>query len=222
VNRGSDAVPLDRLSLSLRVADDHHASGMAAGSRLSWAVQADDGRGPLLAVHLHHGSVDRITGTGLELGPMRLAAQQRYVTQLGWEHYATPRSVVAALGRELLVPRTVHEVGEAVLLPDDPDAALVVPHEMTVDTVEEPELMGRELSVDEPGRHRVELRSAEGEVRLDLSWVLPLVDRLGIWSADVLAGPRTPAGVVAVDDVSAGLVVQAALGAQQRVGAAGR
>ena len=213
VNHGSRTQLIDRLQLAVRAAPGQRASGLVAGSRLCWALQATDGQGPLLAVRLAAGAVTGATVDGLELGPLRLGPGQRYVTQLRWELYATPRSVVAGPGRDVLVSRTVYQVGESVLLPDDPDAALVVPRSVAVEAVEEPEVAGREVSVAGPGRHRVELRSAEGDVRLDLGWVRPLTDQLGVWAAGVLAGPRTAAGVVAIDDLVGAIVVQAALGA---------
>lgn len=213
VNTGTTDVLLERLPLSVRTAPGHRVSAQAAGSRLCWAVQADDGDGPVLAARLSAGAVDRVTAEALELGPLRLGVGRRWVAQLRWELYATPRSVVAGPGRDLLVERTTYEVGEGPLLPEDPDAALVVPPAVSVDPVTEPERAGREVVADEPGRHRVELRSADGDVRLDLSWVPPLADQLATWAALALAGRRTPAGVVAVDDVPTALVLQAALGA---------
>jgi len=170
-NHGATTQLIDRLQLAVRAATGQRASGLAAGSRLCWALQGTDGQGQLLAARLTAGSVTEATAEGFELGPLRLVGGQRYVTQLRWELYATPRSVVAGPGRDVLVTRTVYEVGEPVLLPDDPDAALVVDQGVAVEAVEEPEIAGREVSVAAPGRHRVELRSAEGDVRLDLSWV---------------------------------------------------
>lgn len=213
VNTGSEAVLLERVSLIVRPAAGHRVSAQAAGSRLCWAVQSSDGEGPLLAARLAAGAVDRVTDEAVELGPLRLAAGQRYVAQLRWEVFATPRSVVIGPGRDVLVERTTYQVGESALLPADPDAALVTPPGIGVDVVEEAEYAGREVFADEPGRHRVELRSADGDVRLDLSWVRPLADQLAQWAADVLAGPRTPAGIVDVENLPDALVLQAALGA---------
>ena len=213
VNTGSAEARLDRISLIVRPAAGHRVSAQAAGSRLCWAVQPVDGEGPLLAARLAAGSVDRVTDEALELGPLRLAAGQRYVVQLRWELFATPRSVVVGPGRDVLVEQTTYEVGETALLPADPDAALVTPPGVGVDLVDEAEHAGREVFALEPGRHRIELRSADGDVRLDLSWVRPLAEQLAQWSADVLAGPRTPAGIVALEALPDALVLQAALGA---------
>ena len=213
VNTGSEEARLDRISLIVRPAPGHRVSAQAAGSRLCWAAQPVDGEGPLLAARLTAGAVDRITEEALELGPLRLAAGQRYVAQLRWELFATPRSVAVGPGRDVLVERTAYEVGEAVPLPADPDAALVTPAGVDVDLVEDAEHAGREVFALEPGRHRVELRSADGDVRLDLRWVRPLAEQLARWSADVLAGPRTPAGIVALEALPDALVLQAALGA---------
>ena len=213
VNTDSAEARLDRISLIVRPTDGHRVSAQAAGSRLCWAVQPVDGDGPLLAARLAAGVVDRVTDETLELGPLRLAAGQRYVAQLRWELFATPRSVVIGPGRDVLVERTTYEVGETALLPADPDAALVTPPGIGVDLVEEAEHAGREVFALEPGRHRVELRSADGDVRLDLRWVRPLPEQLAQWSADVLAGPRTSAGIVALEALPDALVLQAALGA---------
>ncbi|HEY5784708.1 MAG TPA: hypothetical protein VIT65_08020 [Microlunatus sp.] len=213
VNTGSTDYRLDRISLVVRPAAGHRVSAQAAGSRLCWAAQATDGEGPVLAARLAAGAVDLVTGDALELGPLRLAAGQRYVAQLRWELFATPRSVVVGPGRDVLVERTTYEVGESVQLPADPDAALVTPPGVAVDVVEEVEHAGREVFAVEPGHHRVELRSADGDVRLDLSWVYPLADQLSRWASDVLGGPRTPAGIVALETLPDALVLQAALGA---------
>ena len=213
VNTGSADVLLDRVPLIARPAAGHRVSALAAGSRLCWAVQPADGEGPVLAARLATGAVDRVTDEALELGPLRLAAGRRYVAQLRWELFATPRSVVIGPGRDVLIERTTYEVGEPALLPADPDAALVTPPGVGVDSVEDVEHAGREVFADEPGRHRVELRSADGDVRLDLSWVRPLAEQLALWAANVLAGPRTPAGIVAVESLADALVLQAAVGA---------
>jgi len=213
VNTDSAETRLDRVSLIVRPSAGHRVSAQAAGSRLCWAAQPVDGEGPLLAARLTAGVVDRVTDETLELGPLRLAAGQRYVAQLRWELFATPRSVVVGPGRDVLVDRTTYEVGETALLPADPDAALVTPPGVDVDLVEEAEHAGREVFALEPGHHRVELRSADGDVRLDLRWVRPLPEQLAQWSADVLAGPRTSAGIVALEALPDALVLQAALGA---------
>jgi hypothetical protein len=213
VNPGAAPRDIERLQLTARPAPGQQASALAAGSRLCWAVQAGDGEGPLLAARLAAGAVAQVTKEGFELGPLRLAPGQRYVLQLRWELFATPRSVVAGPGRDVLVTRTAYEVGEAVLLPEDPDTALLLPTGVVADPVEDAEFAGREVSAGAPGRHRVELRSAEADVRLDLSWVESVTEQLGIWATTVLSGPRTGAGVVAVADLAAAVVLQAALGA---------
>ena len=213
VNTGTATVLLDRVPLVVRPTVGYRVSAQAAGSRLCWAVQPLDGEGPVLAARLAAGAIDRVADDALELGPLRLAAGQRYVAQVRWELFATPRSVVVGPGRDVLVERATYEVGEPALLPADPDAALVTPPGVVVDLVEEAEHAGREVFADEPGRHRVELRSADGDVRLDLSWVRPPAEQLAVWAADVLAGPRTPAGIIALEALPDALVLQAALGA---------
>jgi hypothetical protein len=213
VNPGTAPAVLERLQLIVRPAPGQRLSALAAGSRLCWAVQPADGEGPLLAARLATGAVAQVSEDGLELGALRLAPGQRYVTQLRWELFATARSVVAGPGRDVLIVRTAYEIGEPVLLPADPDAALVTPTGVAVDAVEDAELSGREVVALDPGRHRIELHSAEGDVRWDLSWVRPLGAQLELWAASVLDRPRTGAGVVAVDDLPGAVVLQAALGA---------
>lgn len=211
-NVATAPLALPGLRLVVRAASGQRVSALAAGARACWAVQSCVGDGPLLTARLTAGSVSSIDDTGFELGPVRLETDQRYVVQWRWEQLATPRSVVAGPGRDVLVARTAYEVDEGVLLPDDPDAALVTPAEVDVDTVEEPAAVGREVSAAVPGRHRIELRSAEGDVRLDLSWVAPLAAQLAAWSERALAGPRTSSGIVVLDGLETAIVLQAAVG----------
>jgi hypothetical protein len=215
VNTATEARSIERLELRLRPGPDQQVSALTAGARLCWATQSADGQGPLLTARLGAGSVSQVRDRSVELGPLRLAPGPRCVTQLRWEVVATPASVVAGPGRDVLVTRTAYAVDEAILLPADPDTALVAPRGVAVDVVEDEDVVGREVWAAAPGRHRIELRSADGDIRLDLSWVSSLADQLQRWAAVVLAGPRTPAGVVAVDDLPAAVVVQTALGADQ-------
>lgn len=212
VNTGTAPRLVERLQLRAQPAADRRVSALVAGSRLCWAMQSAAGDGPVLTARLMSGAVAAVTEQGFELGRLRLTPGQRYVSQLRWELFATPRSVLAGPGRDVLLGRTAYELDEAVLLPDDPDAALVAPREVAVDTVDEPGAHGRELSVSEPGSYRVELRSADGDIRLDLSWVNPLPVQLDAWAEELLAGPKTGAGVVALESTAAALVVQTALG----------
>ena len=212
VNTGAKPLVVDRLPLVVRSAPGRLVSGIAAGSRLCWATEAEDGRGPLLTARLTAGVVASIEPEHLELGGLRLAPGQRYVAQLRWELLATPRSVVTGPGRDVLLVRTVYEIDEPALLPDDPDAALVVPRDVAVDSFEEADAAGREVFAPDPGRHQVELRSAEGDVHWELSWVRPLAAQLQDWAEVVLSRPRTPVGVVSIDDLPSAIVLQAALG----------
>ena len=213
VNSGAEPLAVDRLPLRVRPAPGQRVSAVAAGSRLCWAAQAEDGHGPLLTARLTTGTVAGIGPEHLELGGLWLAPGQRYVAQLRWELLATPRSVVAGPGRDVLLARTVYEVNEPAVLPEDPDAALVKPRDVAMDSFEEADFAGREIFAPDPGRHQVELRSAEGDVRWELSWVHPLAAQLQEWAAVVLARPRTPAGVVSIEDLPSAIVLQAALGA---------
>ena len=212
VNTGATSLVLDRLPLRVQPAPGRLVTALAAGSRICWAAMATDGRGPLLTARLTSGMLDRIEPERFEFGGLRLAPGQRYVAQLRWEMLATPRSVVAGPGRDVLLARTVYEVGEPALLPEDPDAALVLPSDVAVDSVEEAGFAGREICCDNAGRHRVELRSAEGDVRWELSWVDSLTAQLLTWTEGILTRPRTSAGVVSIEDLPSAILLQAALG----------
>lgn len=213
VNTGDRPLVLDRLPLRVQPAPGQLISALAAGSRICWAAQAFDGHGALLTARLTAGVIDRIEPEQLEFGGLRLGPGQRYVAQLRWELLATPRSVVVGPGRDALLARTVYEVDEPALLPEDPDAALVVPDRVAVDSFQEADSVGREVLCDSPGRHRVELRSAEGDVRWELSWVEPLANLLLSWAEAILTRPRTSAGVVSIEDLPSAIVLQTALGA---------
>ena len=206
VNTGAASLVLDRLPLRVQPAPGQMVSALAAGSRICWAARAVDGRGPLLTARLTSGVVDSIGSEQFDFGGLRLGPGQRYVAQLRWELLATPRSVVAGPGRDVLLTRTVYEVGEPALLPEDPDAALVLPDGLAVDTVKEAEFAGQEILCANPGRHHVELRSAEGDVRWELSWVDSLATQLLTWAEMILARPRTSAGVVSIEDLPSAIL----------------
>lgn len=210
VNLSRHGMVLNPFRLAARPAPGLRIRALAAGARLCWVVQPADGDGPLLAASLQSGAVSGVGLDGFELGTIRLAPGQRYVVQWHWGLHPSARSAALGPGRDVLVTRTVYELGESVLLPDDPDAALVVPRGVAADTVAEP--AGREVFTASPGRRRIEVRSSEGDLRLDLGWVLPLTDQLQEWATAVLAGPCTAAGVVAIADLPAAVVLQAALG----------
>lgn len=219
VNTGDQLLVVDRLPLAVRPAVGNRICAVAAGSRMCWAMQPADGHGSLLVARLATGSIARIDVEHLEFGGLRLVPGQRYVAQLRWELLPTPRSVVGGPGRDVLVSRTTYEVDEPALLPDDPDAALVLPPDVAVDTVETADFVGREIFATSPGRHRVELRSAEGDVQLELSWVRSLASQLQTWAGAILTRPQTSAGVVSVEDLPSAIVLQAALGASGLVDA---
>ncbi|MDN5769616.1 MAG: hypothetical protein L0H24_01810 [Microlunatus sp.] len=213
VNTGATQTRLERVALRVRAAPDQRVSGLAAGARACWATQGGDGQGPVLAGCLLAGSVASIAPNTIELDPLVLAPGQRYVVQWRWDVFASPRSVTLGPGTDVLLVDTCYELGEAMLLPLDPDSALVVSDQLRVETVEEDDSQGLAVTADRPGSYRVELRGAKGDLRLDLTWVRALADQVEVWAVSILAGPRTRAGVVDLPDVASALVLQTALGA---------
>ncbi len=155
------------------------------------------------ADHPDHPTDDLV---GLQIGPYRIGAGERLVLSWDWKTASHPRRLASDLSAALpALPRwPCVAVGEEIWLPADPDTALVVP-----DTVETTDLGDRQaLAATEPGRHRVELRSARGSTVLDLSWVTPLPDFLANAAEQALAAPAGPAGVVRLPDLASALVVQ--------------
>ena len=142
----------------------------------------------------------------LEIGPYHIGVDERLVLAWDWETARHPRELAADLSAALpALPRwPCVAVGDEIWLPADPDTALVVP-----DMVDATDLGDRQaLVAAEPGRHRVELRSARGCTVLDLSWVVPLPDFLASAAERVLATPAGPAGVVPLPDLASALVIQ--------------
>lgn len=143
---------------------------------------------------------------GLHIGPYRIGVGERLVLAWEWTTARHPRQLAADLSAVLpALPRwPCVAVGEEIWLPTDPDTALVVPEE-----VETTDLGDRQaLVASEPGRHRVELRSARGSTLLDLSWVQPLAEVLAAAAERALQVPAGPAGVVRLPDLASALVVQ--------------
>lgn len=176
------------------------------GVTTAYSLLPDSGTGPLLGGVLRRGSADSATGHGLELTPFELPPGGRYVTQLQWDWYPSPR----ALGRERHpdAPSALFATaGESVVVRADEDVAVLVPSE--VQATEAADHL--ELVADQPGPHHVELRSARGTTAFDLEWVAPLEAALAALVPQALAAPRSASGVVGLRGVSDALVVQHAL-----------
>ncbi len=137
-----------------------------------------------------------------DIGPYRLAPGERVVLAWDWATARQPRRLAAMLPP---LPRwPVVAVGEEIWLPADPDTALAGADELEVTDLGD----RRAVTAAEPGRHRVELRSAQGSTVLDLSWVPTVADHLTSTAELVLAAPPGPAGVVRLPDLASALVVQ--------------
>ena len=205
-NSGDQPVTLDDAVLTWQPPADQPAWALAAGAAGSYAVLPLDGRGPVLGGVLRLGELAAVDGDGLHLGRLLLEAQGRYVVQWHWDFHADARSFDR--GRHPDVPRRLDLlVGEVVTVAADEDQALVAAGGLEVETVRDTV----ELSGAEAGELLVELRSARGLTRFELAVAEPLEAVLQARATDVLAGPRTAAGVVRLADVDAALVVQRAL-----------
>jgi hypothetical protein len=144
-------------------------------------------------------------GPALEVGPVSLEPDERFVAAWSWRGERRTPKVAERLPAELPRWPTV-EVGGEIWVPADADTAVVAPGGIAV--IEESDR--RVLSSAEPGRHRVELRSARGSSQLDLAWVRPLPDFLGLAAERLLAVPPDKTGIVRLADLAAALVVQRA------------
>lgn len=205
-NLGHEEIDLPEALLTWRVPAARPAWALAAGAAGSYAVLPPDGAGPLLGGVLRLGSVTGANAEGLQLGPVTVAPQGRYVVQWHWDFYGGPRAFDR--GRHPDVPRRLDLlVGEAVTVATNEDVALVTSPGLHVET-------GRgqvELRPFEAGSHDVELRSARGLTSYTLRSADALERVLGRTAAAALDRPRTASGVVPLPDVDAALAVQRAL-----------
>jgi hypothetical protein len=197
---------LDAVELSLQVAPSHIGWGLAAGCEAAFSVHPADGASPVLAGVLQVGSIAGFGPAGAKLGVVELPPHGRYVLSWQWDWYASPRAF--GRGRHASVPNSFFLITEQpARIAAGPDAAVVAPG-LTVlaedgDTVE--------LQAGMPGVYTVEVRSATGVVGYSLSAADPPEAFLTGLATELLDGPRTPAGVVRIEDAAAGLVVQHAL-----------
>lgn len=191
-------------------AADRPAWALAAGATGAYAIPGPAGDGPLLGGELELGGCDAVTERGLGLGRLDLAPQERRVVQWRWDWFADPRSFhrrrFAAVPRHLVLPE-----GEAATIAADDDQA-VEAYGLEL------ERRGGQLELVAPGvlATTVSVSSRRGVTTYPLTWVTPLDEVLAEIADPLLDGPRTPAGIVALPDVDAALVVQYGL-AQARV-----
>lgn len=209
-NRSDAPLVLDAVSLGWVAPATLPVWTLAAGAVGAYAVSAPDGDGPVLGGTLALGELADVTPSTLEVGPVRLAPGGRYVVQWQWDWFAHLRAFAhrPGGGRDRQVPRTLTLfTGEAASISAGEDEALVLDSRLVAEPVRDQ----TELVAHEPGRYSVELRSARGSTRYDLVYAEPVVDVLVAAAEAVLAGPRTPAGVVRLTGLDAAQVVQFAL-----------
>lgn len=192
--------------LDLRPGSGCVAWALVLGLTSAYAIAPASGTGPVLGGLLRLGSLDRATVDGLEVGSFDLRPDGRYVVQLHWDWYETPR----AFDQERYgdAPSALFAtVGEPVQVPVNEDVAVVAPDEVRA-TREGDRL---ELVSEDSGRFPCELRSARGTTAFALQWVAPINDVLVAAAGQAMRGRRTTAGVVKLADVAEALVVQRAL-----------
>ncbi len=209
-NRSEKPLALDGVRLDWTPAPDASAWALAAGAVGSYAVLPPDAVGPLLGGTLGLGTLVSVTAAGLEAGTVVLTPGGRYVVQWQWAWFPHPRAFAQRPGRrgDRQVPRSLQLMqGEPAVISTDEDEALVLPPGLVAEPVRDQV----ELTAAAPGHYRVELRSARGTTSYRLTWADP-VEQLLVGAADqILAGPRTPAGIVRLTGVDEALIVQFAL-----------
>ena len=202
-NTSSGPVTIDDLILELEPGAGCVGWTWAASAETSWAVQPADGSGPVLAGELTQGALSgRRESGGFRTGGMLLPAGRRLVLQ--WQIDLVGRPAVVA-GRSLPSQPTELAVNEPYLV-EDPDVAVLVEDPVAVRA----EDSGQSVISPRPGRYPIELRSARGTNRIDLSWVPAADDLVGGLSEHWLRGDRSSAGVALLPGGGAGLAVQQA------------
>lgn len=197
---------IDEVALDLRPEPGMIAHPTAAGAEAELIIRPADGSGPILAGRLAGGAIAEITTAGPRTGPIRLAPGAAYVLTWQWTWYED----VARLAerRRGMVPwPAVRTIGEPIDLRGDPDAALIVPEDLSGadGTIRAPDGELTELIAGRPGSYPIEERSARGTVTFRLGWAPPL-DQVLAERAD-----RLPAAGRA--SAEAGIVLQSALNA---------
>lgn len=211
VNPSTEPVALDRLAMSWVASDDAPTWALAADAVGSYAVFPPDGRSPVLGGTLGLGALESATPVELRAGPVTLAPGGRYVVQWHWGWFRSTRELAGRPGGrhgDRQVPRSLQLTAEetAIISAGD-DEALVLPPGLHSEPVRDQV----ELSAVGPGTYGVEVRSARGVTRYDLHWVEPVDAVLTGLADQVLAGPRTAAGIVRLGSLDAATIVQFAL-----------
>lgn len=171
---------IDAARLDLAVGPEMVAHPIAAAAEAELVIRPAAGDGPILAGRLATGSIAEITDQGLITGPLLLPAGAGFVLTWQWTWYDDVARLTER--RRGIVPwPAVRTVGEPIDLRGDPDAALMVPDDLigAGGMMRGPGGELTELVSDQPGRYRIEERSARGTVTFDLGWAPPLESVLG-------------------------------------------
>lgn len=194
-----------RVRLVLEPGEGFRSWGMSLVGESTYAVLPWTVDLPILAARSVHTPIDAAWAGGLQVSPVVVAPGDRFVA--AWDWWSTPHTGGLADRLPADVPRRLTVVvGEEIWVRADPDTAVVAPPD--VDTVDDQD--HRVLSTAEPGRRRVEVRSARGSSVLDLSWVPAPTDFLTATAERLLAEPPGRNGVVRLPDLVTALVVQRA------------
>ncbi len=201
-NLGVDPVVLEELGLTWTAAADAPVWVLAAGSVGAYAVPTPDSTGPVLLGALDLGTVERIDADGFGFGPVTLAPGGRFVVQWSWDW---DRSSAARRHRPEIPATRYVEIEQPVTIAADQDTAVVAGSGVAVEQGEGV----TELSCWQPGEFTVELHSAGGAVHFALCAADPLDDLVSTTVERLFrSAPLTSAGITALTDVSAALVVQ--------------
>jgi hypothetical protein len=207
INTSAETIEVDDVIISSSPATSMIGQVHVGAGDAFVIVQPADGLGPLLGARLSRGAIFGHAPDGLRTGPIQLQPGRRFVLQ--WSIGFVPDAV--GLARSLPAGATARPElwpGESYPI-DDPDTAvltaepLVLEHENGVQTVR----------TDQPGRFRVELRSARGSRLLDLAWVPRTEELLGRLNDGWLAGPASASGAPLLPGSGAALGLQYGLGA---------
>lgn len=202
LNTSSSAITIEDLVLELQPAAGYVGWAWAAPTETSWAVQPADGTGPVLSGELTQGTVSNRDIDGFHTGSMVLPPGRRLVLQWRISVVAQAPAVGA---RRTLSPTTELPPNEPYEI-DDPDVAVLVDDPLSLHTDGNCQM----VISDHPGRYPIELRSARGTSRIELSWVPSTDDLLTEIGGGWLQGDRSAAGVALLPGAGAALGLQQA------------
>ncbi|SDT16360.1 hypothetical protein [Microlunatus soli] len=202
LNTSSAAITIEDLVLDLQPAAGYVGWAWAAPTETSWAVQPADGTGPVLSGELTQGTVSNRDTDGFHTGPMVLPPGRRLVLQ--WRIMVVDQAP-AVVARRTLSPTTELPPNEPYEI-DDPDVAVLVEDPLSLSTDGNSQVV---ISA-RPGRYPIELRSARGTSRLEVSWVPSTDDLLTDIGGGWLQGDRSAAGVALLPGAGAALGLQQA------------